>query len=72
MGLLKLFLDDVLELLFFYVLNTKKEQRVETALADNKDIKILPGWAHIDYLNGGLFNPDEIDPKKMYVPSNLF
>ncbi len=71
-GLSETFLDDVLELLFFYVLNTKKDQRVETALADNKDIKILPGWAHIDYLNGGLFNPDEIDPKKCTFPANYF
>lgn len=71
-GLANTFLDDVLELLFFYVLNTKKEQRVETALADKKNIKILPGWAHIDYLNGGLFNPDEIDPKKCMFPANYF
>ncbi|MBD5503009.1 MAG: N-6 DNA methylase, partial [Lachnospiraceae bacterium] len=71
-GLADTFLDDVLELLFFYVLNTKKEQRVDIALADNKDIKILPGWAHIDYLNGGLFNPDEIDPKKCTFPANYF
>lgn len=71
-GIAETFLDDVLELLFFYVLNTKKEQRVETALADNKDIKILPGWAHIDYLNGGLFNPDEIDPKKCTFPAIYF
>ncbi len=71
-GIAETFLDDVLELLFFYVLNTKKEQRVETALSDNKDIKILPGWAHIDYLNGGLFNPDEIDPKKCTFPAIYF
>lgn len=71
-GIAETFLDDVLELLFFYVLNTKKEQRVETALADNKDIKILPGWAHIDYLNGGLFNPDEIDQKKCTFPAIYF
>lgn len=71
-GLADTFLDDVLELLFFYVLNTKKEQRVETALADNKNIKILPGWAHIEYLNGGLFNPDEIDQKKCTFPANYF
>lgn len=58
-GIAETFLDDVLELLFFYVLNTKKEQRVETALADNKDIKILPGWAHIDYLNGGFLVDDK-------------
>lgn len=71
-GLADTFLDDILELLFFYVLNTKKEQRVETALADNKNITILPGWAHIDYLNGGLFNPDEIDPQKCTFPANYF
>ena len=71
-GLADTFLDDVLELLFFYVLNTKKEQRVETALADNKNIKIIPGWEHIDFLNGGLFNPDEIDPKVCVFPAIYF
>lgn len=66
------FLDDVLELLFFYVLNTRKEQRKDISERDNKDITILPGWQHIPYLNGGLFKADDIDPKKCVFPSEYF
>ena len=71
-GLAGTFLDDVLELLFFYVLNTKKEQRLAEAAMNNKDIRILPGWQHIDYLNGGLFSQDEIDPKICVFPAVYF
>lgn len=68
------FLDDVLEPLFFYVLNTKDaEERKQSAMSERgKDITILPGWQHIPYLNGGLFTPDEIDPKKCTFPSVYF
>ena len=66
------FLDDVLELLFFYVLNTKPEQRVFEASFANKDITILPGWEKIPFLNGGLFSQDEIDPKHCVFPAVYF
>lgn len=66
------FLDDVLELLFFYVLNTKPEQRVLEASFANKDITILPGWEKIPFLNGGLFSQDEIDPKHCVFPAVYF
>lgn len=66
------FLDDVLELLFFYVLNTKPEQRVFEASLANKDITILPGWEKIPFLNGGLFSQDEIDPKHCVFPAVYF
>lgn len=66
------FLDDVLELLFFYVLNTKPEQRLLEASRANKDITILPGWQKIPFLNGGLFNQDEYDPKQSVFPAAYF
>lgn len=66
------FLDDVLELLFFYVLNTKPEQREQEASLANKDITILPGWEKIPFLNGGLFSQDEIDPKHCVFPAVYF
>lgn len=66
------FLDDVLELLFFYVLNTKPEQRVQEASLAHKDITILPGWQQIPFLNGGLFSQDEIDPKRCVFPAVYF
>lgn len=66
------FLDDVLELLFFYVLNTKPEQRIQEASLAHKDITILPGWEKIPFLNGGLFNQDEYDPKRCVFPAAYF
>lgn len=66
------FLDDVLELLFFYVLNTKPEQRVQEAALAYKDISFLPGWEKIPFLNGGLFSQDDIDPKRCVFPAIYF
>lgn len=66
------FLDDILELLFFYVLNTKPEQRVQEASLAHKDITILPGWEKIPFLNGGLFSQDDIDPKRCVFPAIYF
>jgi type I restriction-modification system DNA methylase subunit len=50
------FLEDVLEILFFEVLNENKLQRV-------KEVNNLPGGQEIPYLNGGLFAKDEIDER---------
>lgn len=66
------FLDNVLEVLFFYVLNTKAEQREEDARAFGFDIKKIPGWQHIPYLNGGLFEKDDIDPERCKFPADYF
>ena len=67
------FLDAVLETLFFYVLNTDgTEKRKEEAAIDGKDIKVVPGWQEIPYLNGGLFSKDEIDEKTCKLPAIYF
>ena len=67
------FLDEVLETLFFYVLNTDGiEKRKEDASIDGKDITVIPGWQKIPYLNGGLFLKDEIDEKTCKFPAIYF
>lgn len=67
------FLDDVLETLFFYVLNTEKvDDRRRDAAAAGRDITVVPGWQYIPYLNGGLFSQDEIDPRVCTFPAGYF
>ena len=59
------FLDGVLEPLFFDLLNTKPELRPETS-------KNLPGSENIPYLNGGLFEKDDVDPERCVFPAEYF
>lgn len=59
------FLDEVLEPLFFGVLNTPAEKR------DGK-AKKLPFYEKIPYLNGGLFQNDELDDKECKFPGLYF
>lgn len=73
-GLADRFLDDVLEILFFYILNTKEpEKRIENAeLERGKDVRIIPGWDKIPFLNGGLFQDDDIDRSPCVFPASYF
>lgn len=59
------FLDEVLEPLFFEVLNTDKPYRTSAA-------KALPGSENIPYLNGGLFAKDDVDDRTCVFPANYF
>ena len=59
------FLEEVLEPLFFEVLNTDKPYRTDEARA-------LPGIDNIPYLNGGLFAKDEIDERTCILPQTYF
>jgi hypothetical protein len=59
------FLDDVLETLFFCLLNTDKPFRTDEA-------KSIPGAENIPYLNGGLFAQDEIDDRKCTFEASYF
>lgn len=59
------FLDEVLEPLFFDVLNTRPEERKGKA-------KLLPGYNDIPYLNGGLFQNDAEDDKQCSFPGCYF
>lgn len=59
------FLDGVLEPLFFGVLNTRPEHR-------SPDVSSLPDSDKIPYLNGGLFQQDEIDERTCVLPADYF
>ncbi len=59
------FLDGVLEPLFFGVLNTRPEHR-------SADVSSLPDSDKIPYLNGGLFQQDEIDERTCTIPADYF
>lgn len=74
------FLDVELEALFFAFLNTepanresifeKHNQEVEADIQWNKSL--LKEWKEISYLNGGLFEPDQIDFPKCTFPKEYF
>ena len=54
-------LSDILEPLFFGVLNTKSEERVALFTKKRWDLSLLTEFEGIPYLNGGLFDPDDTD-----------
>ena len=66
------YLESVLEPLFFGVLNTKSEDRKVLFENENWDLSLLKEWENIPYLNGGLFEKDELDKKTVVFPENLF
>lgn len=54
-------LSDVFEPLFFGILNTKPEERETSFINKNWDIQLLEEFSGIPYLNGGLFEADDVD-----------
>ena len=67
------FLEKILEPLFFGFLNTRKEDRAK--LFDkhpNWDKSLLSVWENIPYLNGGLFEQDEVDNLNIRLPRSMF
>lgn len=66
------FLDRVLEPMFFGLLNTPKAERIAHAEKNGWDFSLIPGWENIPYLNGGLFEQDEIDKCKSVFPKEYF
>ena len=54
-------LSDILEPLFFGVLNTKSEERITLFTKNRWDQSLLTEFEGVPYLNGGLFDPDKID-----------
>lgn len=65
-------LSDVLEPLFFGVLNTKSEERVTLFTRNKWDLSLLTEFEGIPYLNGGLFEPDRIDNLNIDFPYAYF
>lgn len=66
------FLDKVLEPMFFGLLNTPVSERVTSAKRHDWDLSLIPGWENIPYLNGGLFEQDDIDKCRSVFPQEYF
>ena len=66
------FLEQVLEPLFFGIFNTEPEQREKLFVDEHWDKGLLKQWEHLPYLNGGLFERDEVDKMKIRLPASLF
>lgn len=68
----KRLLSNVFEPLFFGILNTKPEDR-ETLFINKKwDIQLIEEFRGIPYLNGGLFEADDIDNLPIDFPYDYF
>ena len=57
----KRLLSDVFEPLFFGILNTKPEDRETLFISKNWDVRLQEEFSGIPYLNGGLFEADDVD-----------
>ena len=66
------FLDKVLEPMFFGLLNTKPEDRANAPLVNGVGVKFIPQADSIPYLNGGLFQQEEIDKVDSRFPAEMF
>ena len=66
------FLEQVLEPLFFGIFNTEPEQREELFANEHWDKGLLKQWVQLPYLNGGLFERDEVDKMNIRLPASLF
>jgi len=66
------FLEQVLEPLFFGIFNTEPEQREKLFADEQWDQGLLRQWEHLPYLNGGLFERDEVDKMNIRLPASLF
>ena len=66
------FLEQVLEPLFFGIFNTESEQREKLFANEHWSMDLLKQWEHLPYLNGGLFERDEVDKMNIRLPASLF
>ena len=66
------FLDNVLKPLFFGIFNTQKEAREELFRREHWSMELLKEWMDFPYLNGGLFECDELDKLHLSIPSYFF
>ena len=66
------FLEQVLEPLFFGILNTEKANREQLFKAKGWDMGLLEDWKELPYLNGGLFERDAVDEQNITLPASLF
>ena len=68
----KRLLSEVLEPLFFGILNTKIDERETFFLKNKWNISLLKEFNGIPYLNGGLFDKDKIDELDIDFPYSYF
>ena len=66
------FLDQELEPLFFGIFNTEPDKREQLFHQEHWDLRWLTEWEKLPYLNGGLFERDEVDKMKIKLPASLF
>ena len=66
------FLEQELEPLFFGIFNTEPNKREQLFSQEHWDLRWLAEWEKLPYLNGGLFERDEVDKKKIKLPASLF
>ena len=66
------FLDEVLEPMFFGLLNTKPVDRSSAPLVNGVGVKYIPNADEIPYLNGGLFQQEKIDEVDSCFPAGMF
>ena len=66
------FLDQELEPLFFGIFNTEPDKREQLFQQEHWDLRWLTEWEKLPYLNGGLFERDEVDKMKIKLPASLF
>ena len=66
------YLESVLEPLFFGILNTEPAKREQVFSRNGWQQSIVVKWANIPYLNGGLFERDEVDNLRIVLPESIF
>ena len=66
------FLEQELEPLFFGIFNTEPNKREQLFSQEHWDLRWLAEWEKLPYLNGGLFERDEVDKMKIKLPALLF
>ncbi len=66
------YLESVLEPLFFGILNTEPAKREQVFSRNGWQQELVEKWASIPYLNGGLFERDEVDNLRIVLPESIF
>ena len=66
------FLEKVLEPLFFGIFNTERAGREKLFAEQGWDMELLEQWRDLPYLNGGLFERDEVDKVHVKLPEQRF
>ena len=66
------YLESVLEPLFFGILNTEPAKREQVFSRNGWQQGLVEKWAAIPYLNGGLFERDNIDDLRIVLPESIF